>query len=278
MRHRRKLYLLQALREDWRGRMPDDFTLARIDAQIFQSELVGIETMREWVLGSWRSAAAFLRDEIGFCLIHRDQLVSWCASEYTSEPVPGQGKACNLGIYTVEAHRRRGFATLVASATVKSCLARGIERIGWQCWARNVASAATAERVGFELVADHPVYNGCFNQFDNLLLQAYYHSQADRLPVALQRWEAAFEMWETGHPDAVASPHCTAHPDTVGWCYYAAARVRAGWGEAHKALAHLNKAVDNGWKHSERLQRDQELAVLHETAGWDALLDRSQPG
>ena len=200
--------------------------------------------------------------------------MSWCASEYTSEPVPGQGRACQFSIYTGEAYRRQGFATLVASATVESSLAHGIERIGWLCWDSNTASAATARRLGFELAIDHPVYNGCFNQFDNLLLQAYYHSQAQRLPEALPRWEKAFEMWEAKHPDAVASPHCTAHPDTVGWCYFVAARVRAGWGEGQKALAHLNKAIDNGWRHIERLQEDRELAGLHDTAAWDALLDR----
>jgi GNAT superfamily N-acetyltransferase len=274
MPHRRKLYALKALRRDGRACLPDGFTMARIDEQILGSELRGIDVMREWVLGPWRSAADLARSEIGFCLIHGDELVSWCVSEYTCEPVPGEGRACQVGIYTREGYRRRGFATLVASATVERCLAEGIERIGWHCWGRNVASAATAERVGFELAVDRPVYNGCFNPFDNLMLQAYYHSQAGRMPAAVTRWEKAFEMWEARDPDAVGSPHCSAYPDTVGWCYYAAARARAQWGERDAALGHLNKAVDNGWKDAERLRADRELAGLHGTAGWDTLLDR----
>ena len=52
MQHRRKLYLLKALREDWHGRVPDGFRLTRIDEQLFQSALKSVDVMREWVLGS----------------------------------------------------------------------------------------------------------------------------------------------------------------------------------------------------------------------------------
>jgi GNAT superfamily N-acetyltransferase len=274
MAHRRKLYAFKALRVDWRAGLPDRFTMARIDERVFGSELAGIDLMREWLLGSGRSAADFGRSEIGFCLIHARELVAWCASEYTCEPLPGGGSACHVGIYTRAAYRRRGLGTLVAAATVEACLAQGIEWIGWHCWERNAASAATAERVGFQLAVDRPVYNGCFNPFDNLLLQAYYHSQAGRLPQAVNCWEQAFEMWEARDPDALASTHCRAHPETVGGCYYAAGRARAGWGEGETALRHLNRAIDNGWQDVERLLEDSELAGLHGTAGWEELLDR----
>jgi len=274
MEHRRRLYALKRLRENGRARVPDGFTLARIDEGIFQSGLEGTDLMREWLLGTWRSAADLARNEIGTCLIHEGELVAWCASEYTCEPFPGQGRACHVGLYTREGYRRRGFATLVAAATVEACLAQGIEWIGWHCWENNLASAATAERVGFELAVDRPVYNGCFNSFDNFMLQAYYHSQAGRLPEAVARWERAFEMWEARAPDAVASPHCRAYPETVGGCYYAAARARAGWGEGAAALRHLNRATDNGWRDLQRLLEDPELAELHGTPGWQALLDR----
>lgn len=277
MEHHRKLYITKAIQKDWRDRMPDGFTVARIDEQILNSELKGIDILHDWVIGSWRSAADFVRREVGFCLVHQDELASWCTSEHTSEPVPGKGRACHVGIYTSEGYRRRGLATLAASATVEHCLAQGIKWVGWHCWERNVASAATAERVGFELAANHPVYNGNFNQFDNLLLQAYYHSQDRRMPEAVMRWEKAFEMWEARDPEAVSSPHCSAHPGTVGWCYYAAGQERAQWGDQDAALEHLNKAIANGWKDTERLQEDPQLAGLHGTAGWTALLAKLKP-
>lgn len=275
MVHRRRLYAFEALRVDWRTRVPEGFAMVRIDeALLARHDLDGMDVMTEWVLGDWRSAADFAEQERGFCLVHGSELVSWCASEYTGEPIPGAGKMCHVGIYTREAYRRQGFATLVASATVESCLENGIKHIGWHCWEANAASAATAQKVGFELLRDLPVYNGCWNPFDNLLLQAHYHSQANRMPEAVACWERAFEMWEAQDPEALAAPHVNAHPDTVAWCYYAAGRARAQWGEVDAALAHLHKAVDNGWRDGDRLREDEKLAGLHGTPGWNKLLSR----
>jgi GNAT superfamily N-acetyltransferase len=275
MAHRRRLYTLEELRVDWRSQVPEGYRMVRIDEAIFcQEDLKGMDTMKEWVLGDWRSAADFAEQELGFCLTHGEELVSWCASEYTCEPTPGKGKMCHVGIYTCEAYRRRGFATLVASATVERCLAGGVERVGWHCWEANAASAATAQKVGFALARDLPVYNGCWNQFDNLLLQAHYHAQANRMQEAVACWERAFAMWEGEDPEALCAPHVKAHPDTVAWCYYAAGRTRARWGDGEIALAHLHRAVDNGWRDGKRLREDERLSSLHGTSGWDRLLSR----
>jgi L-amino acid N-acyltransferase YncA len=275
MEQQRKLYILEELQVDWRSNAPDGFVMKRIDASLFaRNDLKGMDTMKEWLLGDWRTAADFAERETGFCLIRRDELVSWCASEHTCEPIPGAGSMCHVSIYTREGHRRQGFATLVAAATVEACLARGIGQIGWHCWDANVASAATAEKVGFRLLHDRTVYNGCWNQFDNLLLQAYYDSQANRIQEAVTRWEQAFEMWEARDPEAMSAPHRQAHPEIVAWCYYAAGQARARWGEVDAALAHLHKAVANGWQDLERLLEDEDLAALHDTPEWNQLLSR----
>jgi GNAT superfamily N-acetyltransferase len=230
--------------------------------------------MCDWVLGDWRTAAEFERDDRGCCVIHGDELVAWCVSEYTCQPVPGDPLACEVGIYTREGYRRQGFATLVAAATVALCLAEGIERIGWHCWDANLGSAATARKVGFELADVQPVWNACFNTFDNWMLQAHYHNQAGRTQEALVRWERAFAMWESKHPDAVASPHMREHPDTVGWCYYAAARARSQLGDNHVALRHLSRALDEGWHDAASLREDEALDGVRGLPGWEALVVR----
>jgi RimJ/RimL family protein N-acetyltransferase len=275
MLHHRKHFTLREPRVDWRARLPEGFVMAPIDAALLsRDDLAGMDTMREWVLGDWRTAATFEENERGFCLIHGDELAGWCASEYTCRPAPGGPRACEVGIYTREGYRRRGFATLTASATVERCLEEGIARVGWHCWAANLGSAATARAVGFEGVDAQPVWNACFNAFDNLMLQAHYHSQAGRVEEALARWEQAFEMWEGKHPEAVGSPHLRHHPDTVRWCSYAAGQARARLGDPEAALRHLHRAVDEGWRDVARLQEDEALAGLRGTPGWDALLQR----
>ena len=275
MMHHRQYFRLKEPAVDWRSSVPAGWAMTPIDAALLsRDDLAGMDVMREWVLGDWRTAADFERNERGFCLIHEDELVSWCASEHTCRPDPGGERACEVGIYTREGYRRQGFATLVATATVERCLVEGIARIGWHCWASNLASQATARTVGFEQADEQPVWNACFNAFDNLLLQAHYHRQAGQAEEALARWERAFEMWEDRHPEAIASPHLRDEPEAIGWCYYAAGRTRAGLGDPQAALRHLNRAVDEGWRDASRLYADEEWGGLRGTPGWEALLAR----
>jgi hypothetical protein len=81
-------------------------------------------------------------------------------------------------------------------------------------------------------------------------------------------------MWEDKHPDAVASPHMRAHPETIGWCYFAAARVRAQRGDGEAALGHLHRALDEGWQDQEQLRQDEGLEELRGLQGWKKLAAR----
>lgn len=277
MRHYRQHFALKRLRVDWRALLPKGFALVPLDPALFAREdLEGAETMCDWVLGDWRTAAVFEQGERGCCVIDPtlSALVSWCASEHACRPVPGGPLACEVGIYTREGYRRQGFATLVAAAAVERCLDAGIEQVGWHCWDSNLGSAATARKVGFELADEQPVWNACFNAFDNWMLQAHYHNQAGHTKEALACWEQAFAMWVHRHPDAVASPHMREHPDTIGWCYYAAGRVRAQMGDKDVALSHLNRALDEGWHDAARLRQDEALNGLQGLPGWEALVAR----
>jgi RimJ/RimL family protein N-acetyltransferase len=65
------------------------------------------------------------------------------------------GDRCEVGIETAPEYRRRGLATLVASAMLKHAADVGIKRVGWHCWADNAASVATAERLGLSRVAEY---------------------------------------------------------------------------------------------------------------------------
>ena len=277
MRHERRYLVLKRLRIDWRTLLPQDFALVPLAPAWFAREdLDGIETMRDWMLGDWRTAAAFAHEELGCCVLDptASALVAWCASEHTYRLLAGGPLACEVGIYTREGYRRQGFATSVAAATVERCQEAGIEHLGWHCWDSNLGSAATALKVGFEQVDVQPVWNACFNAFDNWMLQAHYHNQAGRAQEALARWERAFQMWEQKHPEAVASPHMRQHPETINWCYYAAARVRAQMGDQDVALDHLNRALDEGWHDAARLRQEEALDGLRGQPSWKALLAR----
>jgi RimJ/RimL family protein N-acetyltransferase len=98
------------------------------------------------------SVEDFVAKNFGICLVYADEIVSWCLSEYNLGP------RCEVGIETVAAYRRRGLGTLVARALVEHALAHGYSQIGWDCWADNRPSAATAQKAGFRKVSDYPVY------------------------------------------------------------------------------------------------------------------------
>ncbi|MFO7539301.1 MAG: GNAT family N-acetyltransferase, partial [Chloroflexota bacterium] len=98
------------------------------------------------------SIGDFLAQSFGVCLLHENEIVGWCLSEYNSGP------RCEIGIATAEPFRRRGLATLMARAFIDRALAQGVYDIGWICWAGNRPSVATAEKLGFDLVDERDVY------------------------------------------------------------------------------------------------------------------------
>ncbi len=65
---------------------------------------------------------------------------------------------CELGIETLPAVQRRGLATVTALATIAHAQSVGIAEIGWHCWKRNMPSSGLARKLGFEHVADYPVW------------------------------------------------------------------------------------------------------------------------
>ena len=101
----------------------------------------------------WPSIERFVK--FGISLVTEGRIVCWCTSEYVSK-----GK-CGIGIETLQEHRRRGLATIAASAFVEHCWARRIKSY-WECDAENIASRRVAEKVGFTKELDYPIYYGKF--------------------------------------------------------------------------------------------------------------------
>ena len=152
-----------------------------------------------------------------------------------------------------------------------SCLAQGATEIGWHCWSSNVASAATARKVGFEQTIEHPVYHAWYNRFDNLLVQGWFNLQYERYGAAAQAYEAAFALRDRGDEDALAS-HLYADEGTERWCHYNTACAWALIGDSQAAFRNLNKAVERGWVDMEYLERDERLKSLHETDEWRSFI------
>ena len=149
----RQFWAISELGRDWRKLMPADFSMRCVDRGLLaKAGLKNRDALIEEIQSERASVEEFLRESFGFCMLHGQEIVGWCLSEYNSE------NECEVGIETVKAYRRQGIATLTALALIEHALAQGMTRIGWHCWANNEGSIATAERVGLEKVTDYPVY------------------------------------------------------------------------------------------------------------------------
>lgn len=123
--------------------LPDGFTLRPIDADFLA------QSPRE--MFPWTSNAAFLAHGCGFCLLDGATPVSECFTVFVGAGV------VEISVSTEDAYRRRGFAAHTAAALIAACLERGL-RPNWECWRENEPSTGLAQKLGFEMVEDHPVY------------------------------------------------------------------------------------------------------------------------
>jgi RimJ/RimL family protein N-acetyltransferase len=98
------------------------------------------------------TAEDFLEKSFGFCAVAGNEIAGWCMSEYNT------GDRFEIGVETVEEHRRRGLALQTSKATISHGAARGYRLVGWHCWADNTASNKLAQALGFSHVCEYPAY------------------------------------------------------------------------------------------------------------------------
>jgi RimJ/RimL family protein N-acetyltransferase len=127
---------------DWRRNVPAGYDVRRYD-QALAAGAGGLEAF-------WGDVDLFLKHGVGVAVMHGDEVVSRCHTVFV-----GAGEA-EIGIETSEAHRRRGLATLAASAFIEASFERNLEP-AWSCWFNNEASVALAEHLGFVRGPDVPM-------------------------------------------------------------------------------------------------------------------------
>ena len=138
--------------------LPEGFSLRYVNEQLLADDTLGNrDDLIEELCSERESVPDFLEKSFGYCLLHGNDVAGWCLSEYNT------ADRCELGIATFEPHRRKGLATAIGSALLDQAASRGITQVGWHCYASNLASAATARKLGFAKCADYPVR---FTYFD----------------------------------------------------------------------------------------------------------------
>lgn len=149
----RQYYELKALRQDWRKLIPPGMVVRRVDAKLLEdTQLKHLDDLKNEMVSECPSLETFLHTRLGVCALAGDEIAGWSLSEYNL------GERCEIGIETVGQFRRQGVGTITAGALIELAQAQGIRRIGWDCFSENAPSAATAVKVGFEMVEEYSVY------------------------------------------------------------------------------------------------------------------------
>jgi RimJ/RimL family protein N-acetyltransferase len=157
----REFYQCEKVIFDWRGKVPAGFELLRVDEQILaRDDLINIERIRRWAGGNFGSYKVFLKRGFAYCIVRENKIVSVCCADNAS------GRRCEVGVHTDEDYRRRGIATLTVAAAVDWALSNGFEQVGWHCMQSNIASAATARKVGFQKIGDYSAFKVCARPAD----------------------------------------------------------------------------------------------------------------
>ncbi|MHB9132182.1 MAG: GNAT family N-acetyltransferase [Armatimonadota bacterium] len=131
--------------------LPAGYRIEPITRELFTgSALDHIDCVHDEITSMWNSVDDFLTRGFGYCAVQGNEIANWCTAEYVSTA------QCGIGIETVEAHQRRGLATLTTTAFVQHCLRHGILP-HWDCWTANEASWRVAEKVGFTRVTEYNV-------------------------------------------------------------------------------------------------------------------------
>lgn len=113
-------------------------------------------------------------------------------------------------------------------------------RTGWQCWADNYGSIATAKSVGFELFSEFPVLFAWTEQLNNMLVNGnYYMTGRENLNIS---------------PDYERSAWSYSQALDKGWdwggnasLYWNCACMHYKSGQKERAKHYYRLALEKGW-------------------------------
>lgn len=183
---RQRFFLGPAVADD--PAVPEGVACLEIDASLLgQTGLIGVQELTGFASGDFCSPEAFVPHGFGLCLVRDQELLGWCTTDCVV------GARAELGIAIRPAHRRRGYASLLARKMIAECGRRGIGQVGWHCFEQNIGSAATAVGAGLTERQPHHLAQYWLNPIDSHLVHGNQHLFAGNYARARARYLLALE-------------------------------------------------------------------------------------
>jgi RimJ/RimL family protein N-acetyltransferase len=248
----RKHYTCNEVKYNWRGNLEEGYTLSPIDRELLDnSQIKKPNHILEWIITNWGSVDNFLENGFGFCLFHDNEIVSWCIADCTS------GNSCEVGIHTRPEYRRKGLATITASAATSYALSKNWKQVGWHCDEENRGSWGVAEKAGYNFDHHYLFYSIYFDEARHLAYKGWKKFQNGYFQEATDIYEKALRI-----------------SDLPANFYHAIARAYAELGENKKSIKYIHLALDKGFRDVSFTRKCDSFRQLHDTPEWNTLLKR----
>jgi RimJ/RimL family protein N-acetyltransferase len=248
----RRYYVGRSLDDDWSARVPEGFFLWPIDEGLLEQPGLDLPDDVRKLIEARRSAEDPFRAGFGFVAVHGGRIAAYAMVDCVAS------EFADLFLFTDEAYRRRGLATVTSAATIAYGLERGLPSISWDCAAPNLGSLRTAERLGLERLEDYTMFYFLFDETGHQLVQIWDTLQGGRYQEVVDLCQHVMEQ-QTEFPLQI---------------HLFAARAWASMDQPEKALAQLRQAAAGGWASLEILERIPEFSGLKGRYGWDAVVEQ----
>jgi tetratricopeptide (TPR) repeat protein len=181
--------------KNWRDLIPEGYSVEPIDLTLMEKDHLKGDMWYDYLFYvplrvHWFPFEEGLKETRGFLLVkENEEIVSVCSLENLTED-----SAIEMSIGTNGEYRRRGFGSIVASATAEYCLSR-YKSVGWHCISTNFGSYKTAERVGYERVGEYKEGTAYINQVNSWVINGFLKSinkvlESDPTNTLFLNWKA----------------------------------------------------------------------------------------
>ncbi len=257
------LYMRRAVR--WHGRLEtpppkvegrrDGIAVRPVDREVLESDLVGVDDLRETILCEWKTLSLFHKLGFGSIAVIDGRIVARSTCDYVADG------ASEIGVWVDDDFRLRGLGTAVATATARQAFSRNLREVGWHCWANNAGSLGVAANVGFEPTGRYEIL---FNHWAA-------ENVEDMSPDEYRAFALDYERRFAERP-----------PCESGYPYVVAATAWAGAGDGEKCRKSIRAAMDMGWLREIAQLRALWPELLQsgrvwENPAWCELLVRLEP-
>jgi RimJ/RimL family protein N-acetyltransferase len=184
----RRHYIAHQPNYVWQANVPQGYAIRRMDRSLLDlpgADLPG-DVIKMVDVIDWKADVA--QKGCGFVAIQEIQIAAWAMIDCVV------GDVGEIGLFTREAHRRRGLATATSAAAIEYGLAHGLSTVVWDCYEHNVGSVRTAEKLGLERERDRTMYCFLFDEANHWGMMAWHDADRGRYHRTLETCERLFSQ------------------------------------------------------------------------------------